>query len=710
MKRNTIGSCLCAAALAFLLGFGGTMCMVTGLRLPAEVPPMAIGCALGALIPAICLCFRRGELALSGIATLFTLLLTFSARFQEQLPALCFSIMDYYHKGYGISIPAQIDGCTAESQLLPLLFIAGIVMVAVVWTVMRKSTLIPAVILAILPLASCLLVTDTVPDAMPIFLMMLGLVLLIMTQSVRRQNTVKGNRLTAILALPAIAALAVLFFLIPEDGYTAPKQSSSVQELLEWFSDRIPSLDHTSDGQPVISFGNNYKDQVDLSEIGNRIEQNTPVMEVTTDYTGTLYLRGRDYDVYTGLGWQASENRTETDYGPGSMIWQAPTQHAAIRLFGKHGQFYLPCYPTQSQTLNGGMIPNPAHISSYSYSFSPLRADWKVYWALQYGAAPPASTDASPGYQYLPDGTRSQALKILNQVNTFGASNTADLADAIADFVRQSATYDLSTGRMPDTETDFAIWFLESSDSGYCVHFATAATVLLRAAGIPARYVEGYTVSAQPGQATIVREKNAHAWVEYYLDYVGWVILDPTPGAGDPPVESTTAPTQPTETQPPATTAPTQPSSSTTAPEHPSETVTDTPSGTRPSSGGSTEDAPPQWFQDLLTVIFFTAVAAFLITAQWYLRRWLVLKKMDRGSINAQAITRYREAIRLSKLCRTHVPDPLHELAQKAKFSQHELTSEELKQFDRVLRDCTRNLQKQPWYCRLIHRFIFAAY
>ena len=44
---------------------------------------------------------------------------------------------------------------------------------------------------------------------------------------------------------------------------------------------------------------------------------------------------------------------------------------------------------------------------------------------------------------------------------------------------------------------DFAIWFLTEADTGYCIHFATAAVVLLRAAGIPARYVDGYVVNTQ---------------------------------------------------------------------------------------------------------------------------------------------------------------------------------------------------------------------
>ena len=72
--------------------------------------------------------------------------------------------------------------------------------------------------------------------------------------------------------------------------------------------------------------------------------------------------------------------------------------------------------------------------------------------------------------------------------------------------------------------------FLTRSRSGHCEYFATAAALLLRAAGIPARYVTGHAVqewSALEG-AWIVRERHAHAWTQAWLDG-RWVALDATP-------------------------------------------------------------------------------------------------------------------------------------------------------------------------------------
>ncbi|MDE7352476.1 MAG: transglutaminase-like domain-containing protein [Acetatifactor sp.] len=106
----------------------------------------------------------------------------------------------------------------------------------------------------------------------------------------------------------------------------------------------------------------------------------------------------------------------------------------------------------------------------------------------------------------------------------------------IAAFLEGQASYDLGAGNNP-AGTDFVEYFLFESHSGYCMHFASAAVLILRYFGIPARYVTGYAVSpgkfTQAGtgewKATLTGE-NAHAWAEVYLDAVGWVPVEMTPG------------------------------------------------------------------------------------------------------------------------------------------------------------------------------------
>lgn len=86
--------------------------------------------------------------------------------------------------------------------------------------------------------------------------------------------------------------------------------------------------------------------------------------------------------------------------------------------------------------------------------------------------------------------------------------------------------------------TDVADKFLFESKKGYCVHYATAATLMYRMYGIPARYVTGFKVSADSfkenadGQwSTAVTDSAQHSWTEIFIDNYGWVPVDVTPAA-----------------------------------------------------------------------------------------------------------------------------------------------------------------------------------
>lgn len=84
--------------------------------------------------------------------------------------------------------------------------------------------------------------------------------------------------------------------------------------------------------------------------------------------------------------------------------------------------------------------------------------------------------------------------------------------------------------------------FLFEKKAGYCEFFATAAVMLLRHQGVPARYVRGVRVSpeSEVGGHYVVRESDAHAWVDAFVSGQGWVEIDPTP-----PGSAHAAPTSP---------------------------------------------------------------------------------------------------------------------------------------------------------------------
>lgn len=80
--------------------------------------------------------------------------------------------------------------------------------------------------------------------------------------------------------------------------------------------------------------------------------------------------------------------------------------------------------------------------------------------------------------------------------------------------------------------------FLFDSKKGYCIHYASAATILLQKLGVPARYVSGYAVTAdefvknEDGTYTaVVPDNDGHAWVEVYDPQMGWIPIEATKGS-----------------------------------------------------------------------------------------------------------------------------------------------------------------------------------
>ena len=96
------------------------------------------------------------------------------------------------------------------------------------------------------------------------------------------------------------------------------------------------------------------------------------------------------------------------------------------------------------------------------------------------------------------------------------------------------------------------------------------------------------------------------------------------------------------------------------------------------------------------------AVAA--VWLQYVLRRNRRYKKMRTGPVNGRALARWREVRRIGRILKEMPPETLEELAEKAKFSQHKLTLEELKEFDHWLRQALRRLKEKKfgWLIRLI--------
>jgi len=116
-----------------------------------------------------------------------------------------------------------------------------------------------------------------------------------------------------------------------------------------------------------------------------------------------------------------------------------------------------------------------------------------------------------------------------------GAPDRLDAVNAIENYLRTNEKYDLDSPE-PQHGDDAVDDFLFVSHRGFCEQFATAAVVMLRSVGVPARLVTGYAfgdTASDPGRR-IFRGTDAHAWVQVYYPGVGWVDSDPTPAGALP--------------------------------------------------------------------------------------------------------------------------------------------------------------------------------
>lgn len=707
--NERVSSMLCGAALAFGLAFGGVACGVTALDLTCSLGALAVCLMLLCLLFAGLLSVPRGGYVLLGLAAVAVIWAAFNQSFHEEALSMAAQIGHFYKNAYGLVLPEAIEEVTKESHLVPVLVMSAVIAATVCWAAVHRIPAVLAVFLSAVPVALCCVVTDTVPELWCVLLWLGALILLLITHPVRLRDGAQGTKLTGILAIPVALAVTVLALALPADSYREPELELS--DLEGWFTGKLPYVGQTSEGELVISFGEDLSDRVDLDDLPAGDRGRNPVLEVRASFSGALYLRGQDHDRYDGRSWSSSPEREETDWIPASEYIEA-NGLVSLRMLSRQSRYYFPYWPSQPVTLIGGSVENVDQTVEYYYTRMTLVEDWHALWTTQQkpDARPWEEVLTNDPYLELPEYTKEQAWGILDQILFTG--DVVDRAKMIADFVRSSAEYDLNAPRMPEDAEDFAIWFLTEAESGYCSHFATATTVLLRAVGIPARYVEGYMTRVESGEPSIIRENMAHAWVEYYVDGLGWLILESTPGYGEDSTEETTAPTEettaPTEetTEPTETTAPTEettvPTEETTAPAE-----TTVPGKTEPSGDGQQGSAPGS--EVLLWMGILAAVMA-LVILQWLLRlRWRRVRKR-RGKPNTRALTRFREAKRLARLSGLTLPEELVELADKACFSQYQLTQQELLRFDAYLCQAVAELKKAPFLLRLVYRLVFAAY
>ena len=238
-------------------------------------------------------------------------------------------------------------------------------------------------------------------------------------------------------------------------------------------------------------------------------------------------LRGNVYDRYIGASWimkapgpSAVPSMAQANLVPENQRMEI--YYVAPNL----DRFFLPS-DTQAVLLD----PKEARIDGSGIvrvdaDEHPKSAVLRTGIRQRFSSLPPSSEDLQ-----IPIALRDPLLKIA-KTWTSPQMNAPEQLLAIETQLEKNYRYSLKfTRKVGASAADPVLQFLLEQPEGHCEYFASATALLARALGIPARIVTGYRVSERNPYLgfAVVRERNAHAWVEAYLEGRGWIRVDPSP-------------------------------------------------------------------------------------------------------------------------------------------------------------------------------------
>jgi protein-glutamine gamma-glutamyltransferase len=298
-----------------------------------------------------------------------------------------------------------------------------------------------------------------------------------------------------------------------------------------------------------------FSNTVDLGSIGPIKRDRSVVMRVElpdrqAHEVGRFYLRGLAFDRYDGRSWanQLSHRRSLSEDSPETFTlrWSqshkpppnGPVLHQHIQLepLDTPVLFAAPF----AESINGRFPAIQADVTGALYLPFPSSTRIEYSAVSRSNTVAPADLQPQPAAysesflrHFLQMPVQSERIAELARDVSESKRTAYEKAVAIQDHLSHKYQYSLDAPLAAQAHP--LEEFLFDRKTGYCEHYATAMVMMLRAIGIPARLVTGFLATEwnEYGNYYVVRQQDAHAWVEVHLPHSGWVMMDPTPADGD---------------------------------------------------------------------------------------------------------------------------------------------------------------------------------
>lgn len=460
----------------------------------------------------------------------------------------------------GIALGAFLTGWLwAENRIarrvLTLAVLAGLILDMILWGICTKAVVALALLLLLLAIA------DEVQHYWK-----------------KSGYPERKKHLVSIAVFLILIAVSVYYIPAPEKPFDWSFAVRAVQKVSSFVRSHTVWLHNGEENyEAVIGFS-------DHGEFTDRLgDSRKEIMFLTVDQGGggEIYLSGKTFDTFNGRSWSENYKEANTDRAMDTMELLcavdaydfAHTKDYIRRSNAKiqYRDFYTNyCFAPPKAVpegagfegivyeQSGGNLISPKQLgfgTEYKVSYYNLNLEHENFKSFldnpapieeknwnriknQYSFTAGLNYEDYPAYRekirniYLPETKLSaEAEAYLDEL----------LKDCDSDYERlcymenalSSFAYTRTPGDIPedvDSEAEYLDYFLFEKKEGYCVHFATAMVLMARSRGIPARMVQGFRVDAKGGTTMDVRSDTGHAWAEAYIDGVGWLTFDATPG------------------------------------------------------------------------------------------------------------------------------------------------------------------------------------